>query len=257
MHGKPQFATSADGTRIAFEAHGAGAPLCLLHGFSDAGASWTAAGYTEALVSAGHRVVLIDARGHGNSDHPTLPAAYCGRHLMADLTAVLDALGLQRTAVMGFSMGGVSALAAAAFLSGRVTAAVTIGAHPYAEDLSWLRTLLAGGIRRWIAAVEDHGYTLDPEVRTRLAANDLHALRALASQDRSDFSAALAASRRPVLALLGERDPRITALPAMRRMPRVQVLKLIGANHFASFLAARDALPEITRFLAHSSQEVA
>lgn len=257
MDGRTEFAISGDGTRIAFEAHGTGAPVLLLHGFSESRASWTAAGYTGALVAAGSRVVLVDARGHGQSGRPASAAACSGRHVLGDLAAVLDALGLRQAAVMGFSMGGVTALAAAALLPERVAAAMAVGAHPFAEDLSWLRGLLAGGLAGWVGAVERGQGGLDPATRARIMANDMTALRAAIASDRSDVSGALAASGRPVLAVLGDRDPRHAAAAPLRRLPGAEVLSLAGVDHFGSFLAAREVLPEITRFLARSLQEVA
>ena len=252
---KTGFASSGDGTRIAFDVHGKGTPVVLLHGFSDSRASWTAAGYTDALVRAGHLVVLVDSRGHGESDRPTDPRAYSGRHVLADLSAVLDVLELRQAAAMGFSMGGVSALAAAAFLPERITSVVAIGAHPYAEDLSWLRGLLAGGVAGWVAAVEANVGRLDPGTCGRMLGNDGAALAAAIAADRTDFSEALATSRRPVLALLGDADPRHDATLEMQRMANVEVLSLPGADHFGSFLAGREVLPEITAFLAGTLQE--
>lgn len=250
-----RFARSADGTRIAFDVCGKGAPLLLLHGLGDSRTSWTSAGYTKALVSAGHRVVLIDARGHGDSDRPTEIDAYSGRNIMADLSAVLEALELPRAAVMGFSMGGVSALAATAFLPHRITSAVSLAAHPYAEDLSWLRNLLADGLSAWVATVDECVGGLDTDTQQRMAANDLDALRAALAIDRTDFSDALAASGRPVLAILGHRDPRHHAVSRLQRIPGVEVLSLPGADHFESFLAGRNVLPDIVAFLARSMQE--
>jgi pimeloyl-ACP methyl ester carboxylesterase len=255
MMKKTMYAKSDDGIRIAYEVHGDGTPIFLLHGFSDSRASWTAAGYTDALVSGGHRVVLIDSRGHGESDRPTDPSAFTGPTILADLSAVMDTLQLSRAAMMGFSMGGVSALAAAAYLPRRISSAVAIGAHPYAEDLEWLRNHLFGDVTGWIAAIEAHLGRLDSDTRRRMAANDPAALRAAIATDRTDFSPALAASHRPVLAILGDGDPRHVAAEPMRRMPHVEVLTLTGADHFGSFLAARNAVPEITAFLSRAMQE--
>jgi hypothetical protein len=88
-----------------------------------------------------------------------------------------------------------------------------------------------------------------------MAANDPAALRAAIATDRTDFSQALVASHRPVLAILGESDPRHAAAEPMRRMQNVDVLTLTGADHFGSFLAGRNAVPEITAFLSRAMQE--
>lgn len=249
------FAVSRDGTHIAYEQHGEGPAVLLLHGFSETGASWTQAGYTDALLALGYRVVLIDARGHGASGRPTDADSYAGPHRLADLAAVLDALDLPRAAFMGFSMGGVGALAAAAFLPERVSAAIALGAHPFAEDLGWLRDLLSGGMAGWLSAVDAAVGGIDPESRRRIAGNDIAALRASVARDRPDFAGRLAASGRPVLALLGDRDPRYRAAEALARLPATEVLTLHGVDHFGTFLASRDRMSEIAAFLSRISKE--
>lgn len=246
----PLLASSPDGTRVAFEVHGEGPPLVLLHGLTETRASWTAAGYTAALVEARFRVVLVDARGHGDSGKPRHPEAYAGARRLADLAAVLDALAIGQAAVMGYSMGGVAALAAAAGLRGRVTAAVALGAHPFAEDLTPLRHALAAGVDSWIDAIEAAAGPLDAATRARIEANDADALRAGLARDRVDFSRALAAGRRPVLALLGTRDPRHLAIDRLKGLGNVEVRSLPGVDHFGTFLAARSVLPEVLAFLS-------
>jgi pimeloyl-ACP methyl ester carboxylesterase len=54
-----------EGARIWYGSYGAGAPVILLHGGLGHSGNW---GYQiPALISAGHRVVLIDSRGHGRA----------------------------------------------------------------------------------------------------------------------------------------------------------------------------------------------
>jgi pimeloyl-ACP methyl ester carboxylesterase len=79
------------GMRIHFEAVGAGPMLVLQHGFSTGKDHWHGAGYVRELRDA-YRLVLIDARGHGQSDRPHDPAAYSFQAMAADVIAVLDVL---------------------------------------------------------------------------------------------------------------------------------------------------------------------
>ncbi|MFX5693188.1 alpha/beta fold hydrolase, partial [Acinetobacter baumannii] len=63
-----------DGARIWCSAHGSGPPVLLLHGGLGPSGNW---GYqVPALVGAGHRVVLIDSRGHGRSSRDHRPFSY-------------------------------------------------------------------------------------------------------------------------------------------------------------------------------------
>jgi len=56
-----------DGVRIHYQVVGAGKPLVPHHGFTESIEDWSECGYVDALRSR-HRLVLIDARGHGRSE---------------------------------------------------------------------------------------------------------------------------------------------------------------------------------------------
>jgi pimeloyl-ACP methyl ester carboxylesterase len=98
------FATSPDGTRIAFERCGAGPVLILLHGGGSRRQEWRDAGYVERLQD-NFTVVTIDLRGHGESDQPTEPADYAIDKMVQDVLAVADACGSERFTIWGFSFG--------------------------------------------------------------------------------------------------------------------------------------------------------
>jgi len=72
------YATHGD-LRIHYETDGSGPPLVLQHGYTLSLKRWYALGYVDAL-RARYRLILVDARGHGESDKPHDPAAY-GLHL--------------------------------------------------------------------------------------------------------------------------------------------------------------------------------
>jgi pimeloyl-ACP methyl ester carboxylesterase len=95
-----------DGARIWYAAYGAGQPVILLHGGLGHSGNW---GYQlPALLAGGYRAVLIDSRGHGRSTRDARPFTY---HLMAsDVAAVMDQLGLERAALVGWSDGACTAL---------------------------------------------------------------------------------------------------------------------------------------------------
>jgi len=99
------FATSADGVRIAYETTGSGPPLILLHGGGQSHRNWVDGGYVAAL-SKHFRVIAIDARGHGASDKPTARANYAIERVMADVLAVADACGAATFDLIGYSYGG-------------------------------------------------------------------------------------------------------------------------------------------------------
>jgi len=97
-----------NGVDLYFEAHGSGPVLLLTHGYSSTSQMWR--GQIEAFSSQ-HRVVVWDMRGHGRSDYPEDPAAYSEAHTVADMAALLDAVGAPSAVIGGLSLGGYMSLA--------------------------------------------------------------------------------------------------------------------------------------------------
>jgi 3-oxoadipate enol-lactonase len=95
---------------------GTGDPIVLLHGLASTHRWWDLV----ARRLPGYRVVRFDHRGHGGSDAP--PDGYDLAHLAADTLGVLDALDLDRTVLVGHSLGAAVALRVAAAQPRRVTA---------------------------------------------------------------------------------------------------------------------------------------
>lgn len=242
-------ATSPDGVPIAYEVLGSGAPLVLLHGFTETGESWREAGYVDRFLRAGRQVVLIDCRGHGDSGKPHDAAAYAGDKRARDVIAVLDALSIERADVAGYSMGGMIALATALRFPERVRALVVIGAHPFAQEMGGYRLAVADGMGRWLEIVEAQGVSLSNDTRRRMLGNDLRALQACVAQDRPDASAALAALSAPLLAIAGTQDPIFGAVRAFAERVGGSFLALEGRNHVTTFLPADDIVAAIERFL--------
>lgn len=101
--------TEHDGARIWHAEYGAGEPVILLHGGLGNSGNW---GYqVPALVDAGYLVVTIDSRGHGRSSRDDRPYSY--EQMASDVFAVMDALGLARAAIVGWSDGACIGLAMA------------------------------------------------------------------------------------------------------------------------------------------------
>jgi pimeloyl-ACP methyl ester carboxylesterase len=92
------------GVGIAYEVVGAGAPVLLIQGLGYGGRGW---GSVVDRLAEAFLVVLYDNRGFGASDVP--PGPYSVSQLVEDALAVLDAAGLERTHVVGASLGGMVA----------------------------------------------------------------------------------------------------------------------------------------------------
>lgn len=90
----------ADGVTLDGDDAGEGSPVVLLHGLT-ATRRYVVMG-SKALERAGHRVVMYDARAHGQSDGGD---DYAYDRLAADLLAVLDDRGIDKATLAGASMG--------------------------------------------------------------------------------------------------------------------------------------------------------
>jgi pimeloyl-ACP methyl ester carboxylesterase len=94
------------GLSLSYEVHGEGQPVLLIHGFASSGkVNWIDTGWVEALTWAGYQVITLDNRGHGQSDKPHDPEVYYPNQMAEDAVALLDHLGIERAAVLGYSMG--------------------------------------------------------------------------------------------------------------------------------------------------------
>lgn len=132
----PEFVTAADGVRIAFERHGEGPSVLLIHGFGSSRLqNWKSTGWYGGLAEAGFSLVAMDCRGHGDSGKPHDEAAYSHDRMAEDAVAVMDAAGLDAPFVCGYSMGGFIGLRLLAAHAGRVARLAVCGVgENYLED---------------------------------------------------------------------------------------------------------------------------
>lgn len=102
----PMQTFSSSGVEIAYFDTGEGEPVLCIHGFaSTAHINWTYPGWVDTLTKAGRRVIALDNRGHGGSAKLYDPAQYHTTLMAQDARALLDHLGIERTVVLGYSMG--------------------------------------------------------------------------------------------------------------------------------------------------------
>jgi pimeloyl-ACP methyl ester carboxylesterase len=203
------FATASDGTRIAYESVGEGAPVLLIHGFAASRVqNWRAPGWYETLNGAGYRVVAMDCRGHGESGKPHEPAAYDHEIMMDDAVAVMREAQIGPAFVMGYSMGGYISIylllrhpelvrklafggVGATYLAGQFGSREAIADALLAPDKTKILNPIA---RRFREFAEQGG-------------KDVEALAACMRGDRKPLSASeLSHSTRPVLVVCGEND---------------------------------------------------
>ena len=84
-----------------------GPPVLLLHGFTGSTRTWAP---VAGVLSFEHTTIAVDLPGHGESDAPDDVARYALDRFADDLAQVLTELGIDRVAVLGYSLGGRAAL---------------------------------------------------------------------------------------------------------------------------------------------------
>ena len=111
----------------------------LLHGFT--GAKEDFADWIDAFAARGFHVVAPDNRGHGASGQPAEESAYSLATFADDARRLVDALGWDRFALLGHSMGGMIAQHLALAVPERLSRARADGHH--------LPATSRGSTRRW------------------------------------------------------------------------------------------------------------
>ncbi|MGC9963219.1 MAG: alpha/beta fold hydrolase [Acidimicrobiales bacterium] len=178
---------SFDGVEIAYDVLGEGDAVVMHHGFaSDSRTNFVRPGVAQAVVDSGRQVVLVDARGHGESGKPHDAAAYAGGAMVRDARALLDFLGLERVHFVGYSMGAFVAMSLAP-IEPRLASLVLGGA-----GLRQMRDRTSGGALRIADGLEASGAGEVVDARARAFRNFADATKAdrlaLAASLRSDGS---------------------------------------------------------------------
>lgn len=120
MNGWAEGQVTANGIATHYLRTGGGRPpVVLLHGLTDNGACWTS---LARELAADYDLIMPDARGHGRSAVPA--TGYSAEDRAADAIGLIDALGLERPALIGHSMGGLTAALVAAIAPGRISGAI-------------------------------------------------------------------------------------------------------------------------------------
>lgn len=96
----------ANGQDLYYELHGQGPPLVLVMGIGYDSSLWTLA--QVPALSTQFQVIMVDNRDAGRSSKASQP--YSVADMADDLAGLLDSLGIQRSHLLGLSMGGMIAL---------------------------------------------------------------------------------------------------------------------------------------------------
>jgi pimeloyl-ACP methyl ester carboxylesterase len=218
-----------DGARIWYATYGSGAPVILLHGGLGHSGNW---GYqVPALVGNGYRAVLIDSRGHGRSTRDARPYTY---ELMAsDVAAVMDALGIEKAALVGWSDGACTALILASKVPTRVAGVFFFACNmdpSGTKDITEFTSILRRCINRHMQDYAQLSATPDQF-------DEFSDAVSLMQKTQPNFSADdLAKISVPVVIVQSEYDEFIKREHAeylARSIPHAEFVLLPGVSHFA------------------------
>jgi pimeloyl-ACP methyl ester carboxylesterase len=249
-------------TRIHYEVEGRGSPFVLAHGGTIGLEMWRELGYVDALC-ADHQVILIDARGHGQSDKPHEPAAYAPEPLVSDVLAVLDDLGVKQTHYLGASFGAATGIELARRAPERVDGLILLGYGKHgpltpAEQmfhqggLGMMGLGAAGGGEAVLGMLEGAGANISPVMREQYKSNDWDAMVALQTQfiQWPGFEDDLPRFTAKTLFVVAEGDVFMeSARKCADAIPGAEFATLPGGHHGQSAYGVELVLPYVREFV--------
>ena len=220
-----------DGASIWSASYGParGQPVILLHG--GLGHSGNLANQIPALTAAGFRAIVIDSRGHGRSTRDDRPYGY--ERMAGDVVAVMDALGIARAALIGWSDGACIALTLARQHPERSAGVFFFACNmdpSGVKEIDESDPLLGRCFGRH--AADYKALSVTPDAFQDFA----DAVTAMQRTQPTWSAADLAALRLPVAIVQGERDEFIRREHAeylVRSIPDAALIILPGVSHFA------------------------
>ena len=236
-----------NGLQLYYETHGDGRPLVLLHG----GLMTVGLNFGSLLkpLAAHRQVIAVELQGHGHT--ADTGRAMSIEALAADVTALLDQLGLQQADVFGFSLGGLVGWAMALGTPSRVGRLIAASADPYrppgresaplTEDRLPTQADFEAMQDAYAAVAPDPARFQESAARTSAMVHEFPGWSA----------AQLGALAVPALLIFGDRDfsPLSDVLEFYQMLPDAQLAVLPGATHMGVVQRPDDLLALVTRFL--------
>ena len=220
LHANPTRWIQRPEGKIAWSLHGDRGPLVVcMPGMGDLRQGMDA--FADSLASRGWRVVVLDLRGHGESD--TGFADVTARAISRDALALADSLDTGKVVFLGNSYTGASAVWAATDRPAKVSAVVLV--DPFVREIPptffQKLTMAVGLVRPWGPSLWGSYYRtlfvdhppadLDDRVR-RVVANlkrkgRFETLKAMFRTSTAECEARLPQVRVPALVVMGAKDP--------------------------------------------------
>jgi pimeloyl-ACP methyl ester carboxylesterase len=236
---------SVNGASVFYAQFGEGPPVLLLHGGLGNSNYWGS--QVEALAKI-YTVTVMDTRGHGRS--PVMSRSFGYRQFAEDVAALLDQLGIERTAIIGWSDGAITGLELAMSRPDRVSKLFAFGANKTVDGL-----IPAGSRSRTFAAYVERckgeypHLSPHPERWPQL----MEGLRAMWRSEPSFTKQRLATIKAPTAIADGEHDEIIKrehTEQMSRDVPGAKLVLQPGASHFAMLQSPAEFNTIVIEFLA-------
>ena len=248
-----------NGVQLAYERHGKGKPLVLLHGYPLDHHLWDD---VVPLLKDTFDLIIPDLRGFGEST--TVETPYTMDDLATDIAGLLGHLGIQKTAIAGHSMGGYVALAFARLFPKRVNGLGLVSSQVLADPPDRKE-----GRYKSAADVAENGISGVVEAMTTKFTSDMRlqacvresmqqqkpaacigALKAMA--ERPDSTPLLTTIQYPVVVIHGDSDaliPLVRAREIKEAVPSAHFVEISGAGHMP-MMEAKEITAEALKHLA-------
>lgn len=250
---------NVNGIRLAYERRGTGSPLVLLHGYPLDHHLWDE---VVPLLQDTFDLIVPDLRGFGESS--TVDSFYTMEDIASDIAALLDHLEIEKTAMVGHSMGGYVALAFARLYPERITGLGLVSTQVLADapDRRDGRYKSAAevadkGIASVVAAMTPK-FTSDARLQEfarqsmeqQQPAAYIGALKAMA--ERVDSTPLLSSLTVPVVIVHGDADSLIPidrAREVKAALPNAHLVEIGGAGHMP-MMEAKERTAQALKLLA-------
>jgi pimeloyl-ACP methyl ester carboxylesterase len=260
---------------LYYEDHGSGSPVVLLSGWPLDSRSWEP--QMHDLLEAGHRVILVDRRGFGQSSRPT--AGYDFDTLAGDLDKLLAELDLSDATLIGFSLGtgelaryigtyGTDRLKACVFIESLAPSFVKSDENPNGIDragVDAVRQAILDDRPAWLTGLLGDFLNLDDYLGTRVSEETVRnawnagagaspwATWACVLTWLEDFGADIGRIDVPTLILHGTAD-RILSIDGQGRrlhaaLPDARYVEIEGGPHVLCVTHAQEVNRELLAFL--------
>lgn len=259
-----------DGVEIAYWVIGEGTPLLLITGLGTPAASWGP--FPQVLADQGYKVIIVDNRDCGNSSSCE-GIGYTIADMANDAVAALNDLGIDKTYLLGISMGGMIAQEVILNHPERITRLMLLATTPGAPahvsaDGAFLTEVFTPSpnedtkawTNRTLGMLMGPGFADgNPEIMSRMA--DIRVAR---GSDPAQFSRQwqaimgfgawdrLTEVEAPTLVVHGIDDPLVpypNGEKIASRIPGAELVSLPGVGHFVPLEAPAETLQAIVGFL--------